>query len=221
MSDPQGTATILDDENQQQPPPSSPQADLAVGKSESADPAPVGKDLVYTIAVHNFGPSAASNVTMFDALPGNVQFISAFPTFPAQGFCSFNGASTVTCGIGTIAAGTTHFFEVRVRPTAVTTLQNTASAGSSSNFDPFSSNNQATTLTATFVEGTAPPDPIPSPTVGSIAKLGGSKICLSSGVRCVVLVECTNLDEDPRPRRTGWDTRPRWLSGRAATPASS
>ena len=164
--DNRGTGIILDEEFQQQP---SGNADLAVGKAESADPARVGDDLVYTIAVHNFGPSTASNVTMFDTLPGNVQFISAFPTFPGQGFCSFNGVSTVTCSIGTIVAGSTHFFDVRVRPTAAGTLQNTASASSSSNFDPFGGNNSATTLTATFVEGTTPPAPLPSPGVGSIA----------------------------------------------------
>ena len=129
ITDDSGTGIILDEEFQQQP---SGNADLAVGKAENADPVRVGDDLVYTIAVHNFGPSTASNVTMFDTLPGNVQFISAFPTFPGQGFCSFNGVSTVTCSIGTIVAGSTHFFDVRVRPTAAGTLQNTASASSSS-----------------------------------------------------------------------------------------
>ena len=156
----------------------------------------VGDDLVYTIAVHNFGPSTASNVTMVDTLPGNVQFISAFPTFPGQGFCSFNGVSTVTCSIGTIVAGTTHFFDIRVRPTAAGTLQNTASASSSSNFDPFGGNNSATTLTATFVEGTTPPAPLPSPGVGSIANLRGPRICSWSEGSCVVLVDCINLEQD-------------------------
>ena len=74
--------TILDDDGQPSPPPSG-NADMAIGKAKNADPVRVGHELRYTVAVHNFGP-AFQNVSVFDDLPGNVQFVSAFPS---QGVC--------------------------------------------------------------------------------------------------------------------------------------
>jgi hypothetical protein len=122
--------------------------------------------------------------------------VSAFPTFPGQGSCSFNGGNLVTCNIGTIGAGATHFFEVRVVPTAAATLTNIAQASSSFNTDPFTGNNSATTQTASFQPGTTPPAPIPSPGAGPIAALGGSRTCVWGERHCVVLVDCTNLEQD-------------------------
>ncbi len=77
-----------------------PQADLAIAKSESADPVVAGTALAYTVTVTNNGPSNALTVSLSDTLPASVVFVSAVG-------CTHDGSPTggvVTCAIGTIAA---------------------------------------------------------------------------------------------------------------------
>ena len=79
----------------------SPAADLSLTKSDSPDPVPAGDLLTYTLTVDNDGPSGATNVQLLDNLPAGVTFESATPS---QGDCLELGA-TVSCALGTIAAG--------------------------------------------------------------------------------------------------------------------
>ena len=53
-----------------------PRSDLAVTLSDSPDPVTAGTNLTYTIQVSNNGPSAASNVSLSDALPAGTTFVS-------------------------------------------------------------------------------------------------------------------------------------------------
>jgi uncharacterized repeat protein (TIGR01451 family) len=76
------------------PPPPPATADLSITKTDSPDPAIVGNNLTYSIAVHNFGPDPATSVMVTDTLPGNVSFVSATPS---QGSCS--GTATVNCAV--------------------------------------------------------------------------------------------------------------------------
>jgi uncharacterized repeat protein (TIGR01451 family) len=128
------------------PPPS---ADLQLSKTDSPDPVQAGDDLTYTITVHNEGPDTASAVTVTDVLPSEVALMSATAS---QGSCA--GTSTVTCGLGTLAAGAANDATVTLVVTpsdnAVPGLTNTASA-SSSTADPAAENNEGsadTTVTA-------------------------------------------------------------------------
>ncbi len=62
----------------------------------------VGAYQIYTMTVTNFGPDAATNVTLIDSLPANVTFINAAPS--QGGFASLvNGV--ITDNFGTVAAG--------------------------------------------------------------------------------------------------------------------
>ena len=71
---------------------------LGVTKTASTNTLPAGKQLNYTITVTNTGPVAATSVTLTDALPTQVSFVSA------SGNCS-NIAGVVVCDLGTIDSG--------------------------------------------------------------------------------------------------------------------
>ena len=72
---------------------------LATTVSDTPDPVQAGSNVTYTVTVANNGSFAASNVQMQDQFPGT--FVSA--TAPVS--CAPPGANTVTCTLGTIAAG--------------------------------------------------------------------------------------------------------------------
>ena len=78
-------------------------ADLAITKTDLADPVLAGDDVTYAITVTNLGPSDAAGVVVTDTLPGSVTFVSATPS---QGSCS-QAAGVVTCPLGVVPFGTT------------------------------------------------------------------------------------------------------------------
>jgi len=118
-----------------------PVADLGVAQKDSSDPIRAGQSLTYSIVVTNNGPEAASSVTLTDQL-GDASFVSA------SAGCSYDNASTVTCGLGPLSAGAVSNASVTVVPrTRRTTLTNTVTVSGSVS-DPNSANNSATELTA-------------------------------------------------------------------------
>lgn len=78
-------------------PPVAPQSDLEITKVASAPKVPAGGQVMYTLVVHNKGPSDARRVTVDDGLPAELSLVSAQPS---QGKCS--GTS---CELGSLAAG--------------------------------------------------------------------------------------------------------------------
>jgi len=129
--------------------PKPPSANLSVTKSDSPDPVQVGQELTYSIAVHNAGPDAAVGASVTDELPANVTLVSA--TASAGGPCP--GATTVSCQLGTLAAGGSATVTIKVTPTTDGRLANTAQV-SSTTADPDAANNSATAET---VVNAAPP----------------------------------------------------------------
>jgi uncharacterized repeat protein (TIGR01451 family) len=85
-----------------------PLADVRITKTDLPDPAFAGESLTYGITVVNNGPSAASGVTVRDALPAGVNY-SAGPAF-----CDVSPGGTLTCTIGTLAAGAQTSFNITV-----------------------------------------------------------------------------------------------------------
>ncbi len=77
-----------------------PVTDLVIAKSGPARANP-GQGLTYGVTVTNRGPSTATGVSVEDALPAGLSFVSAQP---AQGSCSASG-QTVRCALGTLAPG--------------------------------------------------------------------------------------------------------------------
>ena len=122
-----------------------PETDLGVTKTDSADPVNPNDPLSYTVTAANAGPSDATGLTVTDILPSAVTFVSSVPGPPT---CSHT-AGTVTCALGALAAGSTIpvTINVTVNGSAAGILVNTATV-SGGETDPNPSNNTGSAGTA-------------------------------------------------------------------------
>jgi uncharacterized repeat protein (TIGR01451 family) len=113
------------------------QADLAVAKSVS-DPAPnVGDIITFTVTLINNGPGAATNVTVLDLLPAGLTFVSAIAS---------QGSYDVVSGrwsVGTVEFATPKTLEIQATVVSGAARTNTAALDSADQFDPDTTNNQA------------------------------------------------------------------------------
>lgn len=75
-----------------------PAADLSIEKTDGIASARICDTITYTIAVENAGPSPADPVTVSDAWPSQLAFVSATP---AQGTCAMM-AGALECALGRI-----------------------------------------------------------------------------------------------------------------------
>ena len=117
-------------------------ADLAIDKTDSADPATVGTEFSYRLALSNKGPEDANGVQVVDTLPNQLDFIGVSPS---QGSCTHSGRK-VTCELGTLANGANATVTVRVSPRKAGQLVNTATI-STTDTDPVSANDTDTETT--------------------------------------------------------------------------
>jgi len=97
-------------------------ADVSIAGSAPATVAN-GGNVTYSTLVTNNGPSSASNVVATMTLPSNVT-LNGSPT-SSQGSCS--GTTTITCSIGTLAAGNSATQTINLIATGVGTASMTAS----------------------------------------------------------------------------------------------
>jgi uncharacterized repeat protein (TIGR01451 family) len=112
-----------------------PEADLGVTKMVSNRTPNVGDTITFTVTLTNNGPSTATGVTVQDGLPSGLKLVSAMPS-----------TGTYTGGIWTVGTVTTS-----VAPTLIVVAKvvspkpetNTATIQHSDQFDPNTSNNQA------------------------------------------------------------------------------
>ena len=112
-------------------------ADVAITK-EAPGSINAGSTLQYELTVTNNGPSRAPNVSVMDALPDNVRFVTSETS---QGTCSYGGG-TVSCSLGTVASGDSATIRIDVIPTQTSAGSITNSATvSTSDTDPDTSNN--------------------------------------------------------------------------------
>jgi uncharacterized repeat protein (TIGR01451 family) len=86
-------------------------ADMSITKTAGDPTPPAGGTETYTLKVNNAGPSPAESVAVTDSLPAGTTFVSAVPSV---GTCT-PGASTVSCGLGTLAVSGTATIAVTVR----------------------------------------------------------------------------------------------------------
>src|SRR5207253_5564478 len=113
-------------------------ADLALTKTADVGSVAPGGRINYTLLVENHGPDAATGVSLSDALPENVTFVSSSAS---QGSCS-----NTDCSLGTIGAGGSATVTITV--TAQTIGDATDNATVSANeFDPDTGNNSASLTT--------------------------------------------------------------------------
>jgi uncharacterized repeat protein (TIGR01451 family) len=149
------------------------QADLAIVKTDSADPVTLGSNFSYTLSVTNAGPNAATNVSVVDVLPAGLTFVSATGT----GWTCGEAAGTVTCTLPTLAVGAAAPITLTVTaPNAPTTISNVASVDADQ-ADPNGGNSsatQGTAIAAPFV----PEVPVPALGAGGAVLLALSILLL-------------------------------------------
>ena len=119
-------------------------ADLAIVKTDSADPVTAAAQFSYTLTVSNAGPEAASGVRVSDTLPAALSFVSA----SGNGFTCANNGQSVECAFGgNLAAGASVAATIVVRaPTSGQTLSNEGVV-SATTIDPNPANNRSTQQT--------------------------------------------------------------------------
>jgi uncharacterized repeat protein (TIGR01451 family) len=121
-----------------------PTVNLRVKKVASNRNPTAGADVTYKITVGNDGPGTATGVTLKDPVPNGVTYKSAKPS---QGSCTLAHA-TITCKLGTIAAGRSLIVRVTVRVDSTErkrTITNTAIVSASEhNASPSLSHAKAT-----------------------------------------------------------------------------
>jgi len=164
------------------PPPPPATADLSITKTDSPDPAIVGNNLTYAIAVHNYGPDTATNVVVTDTLPPNVTFGTATPS---QGSCS--GTSTITCNLGTLSNGADATVQIVVTPLVAalgTDLSNTATVSSSVN-EPVSDPHSNSATATTHING-CPTTFVVNDTDDAGDNLNGDGVCATGGGVCTL-----------------------------------
>jgi uncharacterized repeat protein (TIGR01451 family) len=88
--------------------------DLVVTETATPDPANISQPLTFHFTVRNIGTAGATGVTLEDAIPGTMQFVSATPSV---GSCTESGG-TVTCDLGDLDAGDSITVDVVVIPWA-------------------------------------------------------------------------------------------------------
>jgi uncharacterized repeat protein (TIGR01451 family) len=94
-------------------------ADLDLDKSVAPTSVAVGDEVTYTLTVTNNGPNAATGVTITDALPSGINWVSSTD-------CSF-ASGAVTCAVGALANGATATRTFRAQAVAEGVHVNTAS----------------------------------------------------------------------------------------------
>ena len=111
----------------------SPTANLSVQKIESADPIPVGNAFSYRLIVSATTATAASSATITDPLPAGFRVNTVTTT---AGSCTVAANHTVTCRLGTVAAGSPVTVTVNGAFVVAGTISNTARVTAACGRDP-------------------------------------------------------------------------------------
>ncbi|MDP8956431.1 MAG: DUF11 domain-containing protein [Actinomycetota bacterium] len=186
------------------PPPS---ADLSVEISDSRDPVAVGSNIKYRVVVSNAGPDPATNVELVGSRDPSTTFVSHTTS---QGSCDAPAASerTMTCSLGTIAAGSSATVTVTVKTTETGDVTNAAwvrsSGADSTPYDRVAEEETSvleSPLADLSVRITDTPDPVP---VGS--KLKYTIVVSNAGPQAATRV---HLQDEFNPE---WDENAKFVS---------
>ena len=126
-----------------------PQADLAITKTDGVTSVVPGTSNTYTIVVSNAGPSAVTGVSVSDPVPAGVT-AATWTATDSSGFGKVTGPSSGSGALATtvdlpVNATVTFTFTVQVDPSATGTLTNTATVSPPPGVtDPNPANNSAT-----------------------------------------------------------------------------
>jgi uncharacterized repeat protein (TIGR01451 family) len=149
-----------------------PCSDVSVTKTASAASVEAGATIAYTMTVANAGPQDATSAKLTDALPADTTLVSVTAS---QGGCS--GTSTVTCELGTLAAGASATVALTLKTSKAGSVVNTATVAAAG-LDRNPGNNSAsasTAVTAVLAASVPPPDTArPLITVKGARAFGGA-----------------------------------------------
>lgn len=124
-------------------------ADLAVTKTSLVNTLKKNEETTFTITLTNNGPATATNVQVTDILPTGLTFVSVVSASNGTTYDSATGIWNVGTLAATAGANTVSL-QVRARNTGnQVTITNTATVSRSSQFDPVTSNNTASSTVTT------------------------------------------------------------------------
>ncbi len=126
----------------------------------------VGGNVTYTLTAKNLGPAAASGVTVAVGLSYTTTYVSAGAS---QGTCA--PGPTVTCSIGSLAAGASATVTIVARTSSAGTI--TASASAFASTPDTVTGNNAITISTTVSPG-PPPPPGTAVAPGSVSIISGT-----------------------------------------------
>lgn len=98
-------------------------ATLGMTCADDPDPARVGAELTYRLAVTNSGPDAALNTILTDVLPPGAEFVSCSPSLGTWS----NDSGTIYCNLGNLANGATAAVTLVCTPNTLGTATNQSS----------------------------------------------------------------------------------------------
>lgn len=152
-------------------PPEDPHADLAVYVNADKANAAVGDTLTYTVEVRNWGPREATNVTLTDVLPAQVEFVSVSSSAPPttrrlQDAVSCSGGATVVCHIGVLGFGSSSTTTIVTQVVAAGDAIDTATVSNPDQPDPNGANSSGTTTVAVATPTTTTTGSVPPPVYG-------------------------------------------------------
>ncbi len=128
-----------------------PQADLAITKTDGKTTAAPGASVTYTITVTNNGPSNASGVTVADSFPGILSGITWTCTASAGSHCSAIGVGQILDVIDLASGGTAVYTATGTISAAATgTLVNTATVTAPAGVTELNPGNNSATDTDTL-----------------------------------------------------------------------
>ncbi|MBK6798619.1 MAG: DUF11 domain-containing protein [Acidobacteria bacterium] len=123
-----------------------PQADLAMSKTDNSATYIPGGTVVYTIVATNNGPSVVTNALITDTLPASITSATWTCVASAGSSCTANGTGSINATATLLVNGTATFtLTAQVSPNATGNLVNTANvAPPQGTTDPNPGNNSAT-----------------------------------------------------------------------------
>ena len=116
------------------------ESDLSISKAAGTLVVAVGAEFDFTLTIRNNGPDVADGVTVTDALPAGLEFVSA------SSGCTESGG-VVTCPLGRLAVNEEVIVTIRARGLAEGIVQNTATVSGIA-LDFHASNDSATATVA-------------------------------------------------------------------------
>lgn len=187
-------------------PPVAPLSDLEITKVASAPKVPAGGQVMYTLVVHNKGPSDATGVTVDDSLPAELTLVAAEPS---QGRCS--GTS---CGLGSIVAGGNAQILVTANVAPGAAGKQITNCASVSGKQAKSSGSDRSCAVTEVPPNPQPPQPVSDLQVTK--KAGKGKIL--AGRTVIYTLKVTNHGPDAAPEAKVTDTASRRLKTVKAKP---